>query len=154
MKLYLVQHGDAVSKDINSERPLSDMGKQDIARLASLIKHAAIRVERVVHSGKLRAQQTAEQLATVMAPGVSLATSEQMHPNDEVKNFDWHSLSGGQDLLLVGHLPFMAKLVSHLLSGAENTLLVAFQPGTMVCLELLQDSSWQINWMIRPECLQ
>ena len=56
-------------------------------------------------------------------------------------------------MLVVGHLPFMAKLVSHLLVEDENRLTTAYQPGTVVCLERVDDDRWQIDWMIRPELL-
>lgn len=58
MKLYLVQHGEACTKDVNTERPLTDQGKRDIDRLATFFTQADIQVSRVVHSGKLRAKQT------------------------------------------------------------------------------------------------
>ena len=154
MKLYLVQHGEACSKEINLDRPLTDQGKTDIERLAALLKQAGIRVERVIHSGKLRAEQTAEHLAKAIAPGVELETSGLINPNDNPKAFDWQSESWDTDTLIAGHLPFMAKLVSHLVIEDENRPITAFQPGSVVCLEQNNDAHWQINWMIRPELLR
>jgi len=154
MKLYLVQHGEACSKEINPDRPLTDQGKTDIERLAALLKQAGIRVERVIHSGKLRAEQTAEHLAKAIAPGVELETSGLINPNDNPKAFDWQSESWDTDTLIAGHLPFMAKLVSHLVIEDENRPITAFQPGSVVCLEQNNDVHWQINWMIRPELLR
>ena len=153
MKLYLVQHGEACTKEIDPERPLTEQGKSDIERLATFLKTAGIQVERVIHSGKLRAQQTAERLAKVVAPGVELETSGLMNPNDNPKAFDWQSESWDRDILIVGHLPFMAKLVSHLLIDDENRLFTAYQPGSIVCLEYNNETLWQISWMIRPELL-
>ena len=152
MKLYLVQHGEACGKEVDPERPLTEQGESDIDRLANFLKTAGIQVERVIHSGKLRAQQTAERLAKEIAPGVELETSGLMNPNDNPKAFDWQSESWDKDILIVGHLPFMAKLVSHLLIDDENRLLTAYQPGSIVCLEH-NTTHWQINWMIRPELL-
>jgi len=154
MKLYLVQHGEACSKEINPDRPLTDQGKTDIERLAALLKQAGIRVERVIHSGKLRAEQTAEHLAKAIASGVELETSGLIDPNDNPKAFDWQSESWDTDTLVVGHLPFMAKLVSHLVIEDENRPITAFQPGSVVCLEQNNDVHWQINWMIRTELLR
>jgi len=153
MKLYLVQHGEACTKEINPERPLTDQGKADIDRLANLLEQAGIQVERVIHSDKRRAEQTAQQLAKAIAPGVELETSGLLNPNDNPKAFDWQSESWDRDTLIVGHLPFMAKLVSHLVIDNEDQLIVAFQPGSIVCLEHMNGAEWQINWMIRPELL-
>ena len=153
MKLYLVQHGEACTKEVNPDRPLTDQGKDDIDRLANLLEQAGIQVERVIHSGKRRAEQTAQRLAKAIAPGVELETSGLINPNDNPKAFDWQSESWDRDTLIVGHLPFMAKLVSHLLIEDENRLITSYQPGSIVCLEHTNEAKWQINWMIRPELL-
>lgn len=153
MKLYLVQHAEACTKDVDPERPLTDQGRADAEGLASFLQQAGIRVERVIHSGKLRARQTAECLAAVIASGVEAEISGLMNPNDNPAAFDWQSESWDRDTLIVGHLPFMAGLVSHLLIDDSKTPLVAYQPGSMVCLEHVEDSRWQLNWMIRPELL-
>jgi phosphohistidine phosphatase len=153
MKLYLVQHGEACTKEVNPERPLTDQGKADIDRLATFLNQAGVKVERVIHSGKLRAQQTAKQLAQAIAPEVELEVSGLINPNDNPKAFDWQSESWDRDTLIVGHLPFMAKLVSHLLIDDENRLITTYQPGSIVCLEHIKAAEWHINWMIRPELL-
>ncbi|PCH61050.1 MAG: phosphohistidine phosphatase SixA [Gammaproteobacteria bacterium] len=154
MKLYLVQHGEACAKEVDPERPLTGQGKADVERLAAFLNGAGIRVARVIHSGKLRAVQTGERLAQAVAPGVELEESGLINPNDNPKAFDWQSESMDRDTLVVGHLPFMAKLVAHLVIGDENRLIAAFQSGSVVCLERHSDAHWQINWMIRPELLR
>lgn len=154
MRLYLVQHGEACAKDVDPERPLSDEGRADIDRLAAFLKQAGVQVERVIHSGKLRAQQTADRLMADMAPGVEPEISGLMSPNDNPMAFDWQSESWDRDTLIVGHLPFMARLASHLLIDNADRPMVAYKPGTIVCLEHIEDSHWQLNWMIRPELLE
>jgi len=154
MKLYLVQHGEACAKDVDPERPLTDQGNADTDRLAAFLKQAGIQVERVIHSGKLRAAQTAEYLAKAIAPGVEPESSGIINPNDDPGAFDWQSDSWDRDTLVVGHLPFMAKLVSHLVIEEENRPIIAWQPGSIVCLERENSTHWQINWMIRPELLR
>ena len=154
MKLYLVQHGEACTKDVDPERPLTDQGNADIDRLAFFLKQAGIRVERVIHSGKLRAAQTAECLAKAIAPGVEPESSGIINPNDDPRAFDWQSDSWDRDTLVVGHLPFMAKLVSHLVIEEENRPITAWQPGSVVCLERENSTHWQISWMVRPELLR
>ena len=153
MKIYLVQHGEACAKEVDPDRPLTDQGKADIERLAAFLKRAGIQVKRVIHSGKLRAAQTAERLAHAIAAGVELESCTLINPNDNPKTFDWQSDSRDRDTLVVGHLPFMARLVSHLLIEDENRLITAWQPGSIVCLQREDAGSWRINWMIRPELL-
>lgn len=153
MKLYLVQHGEACAKEVDPERPLTEQGRADVERLAGFLKRAGIRVDRVVHSGKLRAMQTAQILAGAIASGIELETSGLLNPNDNPAAFDWQDESRNRDTLLVGHLPFMAKLVSHLLVDDEERVIAAFQPGSVVCLEQVDNARWQLVWMIRPELL-
>lgn len=154
MKLYLVQHGEACTKDINAKRPLTTQGRADIDRLALFLKQAGVQVVRVLHSEKLRAKQTAEILASAIAPGVELEVSGLINPNDNPRAFDWQSECWDKNMLVVGHLPFMAKLVSYLIAKDESCVITAYQPGSIVCLEHYGDESWQLNWMIRPELLQ
>lgn len=151
MKLYLAQHGEACAKEVDPSRPLSEQGLADINQLATFLKQANIQVGRVIHSGKRRAMQTAECLAKSIAPGTELETSNNINPNDDPKSINWKSECGGSDTLIVGHLPFMAKLVSFLLFNDENQLIIRFHPGSIICLEHYNDAHWQINWMIRPE---
>ena len=153
MKLYLVQHGEACTKEADPERPLTDQGKADVDLIATFLKQAGIKVERVLHSGKLRAEQTAERLASAIAPGIELEARGLINPNDNPKAFDWQSESWDRDTLIVGHLPFMTKLVSHLIIGDENKLITAYHTGSIVCLER-HNNQWLLNWMVRPELLR
>jgi phosphohistidine phosphatase len=148
MKLYLQQHGEACNKEVDPERPLTDKGQQDIDRLAAFLGASGVRVARVMHSGKLRAAQTAARMAESLAPGVEVETSDQLAPNDDPGAFDLPCKGTNADVLVVGHLPFMARLVSYLLIGDEGLSLVSFNPGTIVCLEQGSDEHWQLCWMM------
>lgn len=154
MKLYLAQHGEACGREVSTNRHLTEQGQKDIVQIAEFLKQAGVKVQSVIHSGRLRAKQTAELLANAIAPGVALEISGLINPNDSPKTFDWQSDSWSRDMLVVGHQPFMDKLVSHLLLQDETRLLVDFQPGTIVCLEHTDDARWNINWVIRPELLR
>ena len=153
MRLLLVQHGEASAKDVHPDRPLTDRGAADVDRLAAFLGNAGIRVGRVIHSGKQRARQTAARLAAVLAGGIELEVSGLINPNDNPAAFDWQSGSWEKDTLVVGHLPFMARLVSHLVTGDSGRTITAYRPGSIVCLEQYDDGHWAIAWMIRPELL-
>ena len=55
------------------------------------------------------------------------------------------------DTMLVGHLPFMARLAGRLVTGDEHMEVAAFVPGTVLCLEPAAGDRWTIAWMVRPE---
>lgn len=153
MKIYLVQHGEAAAKEVDPERPLTERGIAEVRRVASALKRAGVEVKRVIHSGKLRARQTAEIFATETGLAPQVETSDLINPTDDPGAFDLQTDSGNADIMVVGHLPFMAKLVSHLVTGDDGQLLVTYQPGSVVCLELIENENWRINWMLRPELL-
>jgi phosphohistidine phosphatase len=151
MRLYLVQHGDAVPEQLDPERPLSAAGRRDVEAVAHLLASTGARTVRVAHSGKLRAQHTAELLATALAPRMVPDIMPGLNPNDPVEPMartiaDWTS-----DVMLVGHLPFVAKLVARLVAGDERRPVAAFVPGTVVCLQQDEAGRWVISWMVRPE---
>lgn len=154
MKLYLVQHGDACSKEIDPERPLSEQGKADVNRLAVFLRKAGIRVSRLEHSGKLRARQTAERLVNAIAPGVRPEVNSHIQADSDPAEFVQLSFMWNTDILIVSHLPFLAKLVSQLTLRNTAVLFANFTPGSAICLERNSNNQWLVNWQVRPEILK
>ncbi|MFW2438888.1 MAG: phosphohistidine phosphatase SixA [Arenicellales bacterium] len=153
MKLYLVQHGKALAKDVDPDRPLSGEGRAEVGKLVEFLA-GRIQVSRVLHSGKTRAQQTAEKLTAIMAGGLPVETISGIGPNDSVEDFAVRVMNGDEDLLVVGHLPFMARLVSLLVSGSADADIVSYSPGSIVFLESLNHGHFQVQWMVRPGLLR
>jgi phosphohistidine phosphatase SixA len=61
VRVYLVQHGLAESADDDPLRPLTGEGADDVSRVARLAtSRLGVQAERIVHSGKTRARETAE----------------------------------------------------------------------------------------------
>jgi phosphohistidine phosphatase len=153
MRLYLVQHGDALPKEVDPDRPLSEKGRADVQCLASFLK-GRMRVSRVVQSGKTRAHQTAEILASALAPGRGIEVISGIDPLDPPEPIAREIQNWTEDTLMAGHEPFMGKLVTRLINEREEPLIVSFLPGTVVCLERQEeDGRWILLWMLRPELL-
>jgi phosphohistidine phosphatase len=153
MKLYLVQHAKAASKDVDPQRPLTDEGRRDIEKVAAFIERLSLRPDVVWHSGKKRAAQTAETLAEILGAKTKPVAREGLAPNDDVTTIRDELASTRHDVMIVGHLPFLGKLVSLLLTGDESAGVVAFRQGGIVCLEQSAENQWQLAWMITPEIL-
>ncbi|MEN8205749.1 MAG: phosphohistidine phosphatase SixA [Pseudomonadota bacterium] len=153
MKLYLVQHGKALAKEEDPERPLNDQGELDVRKMASQLGDAGVQVARIWHSGKQRAARTAEVLAGKVLSGRTIETIKGISPNDPVTEFASDADVWDEDTLVVGHLPFMSRLVSLLTIGDAAHELVHFTPGSVVCLERQDDHHWVIAWMLRPDLL-
>jgi phosphohistidine phosphatase len=149
MRLYLVQHGDAVTKDVDSNRPLTDEGAADIGRLANWLGRSTTHVERILHSGKLRAQQTAEILAPLLEEGGITEARSGLSPNDSPQTL-LETLGTG-DVIVAGHMPFVSRAVSLALNLSPDRSIVAFKPGSLAVLEQDADDAWHLVAFIRPE---
>jgi phosphohistidine phosphatase len=110
-------------------------------------------VDYLWHSGKRRAQQSAEVLAKVVTVNKATAARQGLNPNDDVKTLKDELASAQQDTMIVGHLPFLGKLASLLLAGSESANTVAFKQGGIVCLTRSEENQWQIDWMVTPQLL-
>jgi phosphohistidine phosphatase len=153
MKVYLVRHGEAVSSQFDPQRPLSKQGLADIRKVASFIKPMSISVEHIWHSGKLRAAQTAEILAESVLVEKDCSAHEALGPNDDVTIIVDELEAYDTDLMIVGHLPFLAYLASLIVAGTQTANVAAFDAGSIACLNRRDRSQWQIEWMITPEFL-
>jgi len=153
MKLYLTRHGDAASSETDSKRPLSKKGFDDISRIAQYNKSSGNKVSYVLHSKKLRAQQTAEILASEMLDGDNIEFCADINPNDPLEPLLQVITELHEDTLIVGHLPYMSYLVAHLLDKPETVNQIQFTPGTMVCLELPDNKHgpWKLDNVVQPE---
>lgn len=61
------------------------------------------------------------------------------------------SLKNPNDLMLVGHLPFMERLTSLLVTGRMEKPVFRFQNGGIVCLANDPDKGgWVIAWTLMP----
>jgi phosphohistidine phosphatase len=150
MKLYLIQHGEAKSEEEDPERSLTSTGKAEVERVARAAKKMAIKPAKIFHSGKTRARQTAE----IIASGLKVLDVEAvqgLNPNDAVQPWLEKIPKEKQDIMLVGHLPFLERLTSLLLGGNENARLVLFRYAGICCLEQKEDNGWAVRWFLTPE---
>jgi phosphohistidine phosphatase len=154
MRLYLVQHGDALPKDLDPERPLSAKGRQDAAHLGGALARSRLAPARIYHSGKLRAKETAELISSALSGRRPLEHLDGLAPNDPVRAFMDKVEVWWEDVIVVGHLPFMSKLVAALVAGNEEAPIAAFEPGSMVCVERDNKGHWRVVWMIRPDTFE
>lgn len=153
MRIYLTQHGLAVPKDVDPDRPLSEQGREDVRRLAEFLNEAAILVGQALHSGKTRAEQTAAILAEALLPEGQPQAHAGLAPNDPLEKLSPELAFWSVDTLIVGHLPYLGRLASLLLASDPDRPVLAFQPGSMACLEKDPEGHWVLVWMVRPELL-
>jgi phosphohistidine phosphatase len=143
MAIYLVQHGIALSKDVDPERSLSDEGRCDVEAVAAQLADSDLMIGKIYHSGKTRAEQTAQVFSKLLGSGDTIKV-DGMSPNDDVIAFS-ASLEDGA--MYIGHLPHMEKLLSYLTTGNENSGVLKFTNGGVVCVDL---DCKQVLWCLVP----
>lgn len=151
MRLYLMQHGLSMSKEEDPDRPLTDEGRAEVERVASLVGRAGITLDAVRHSGKTRARQTAEILGARLGPAEVIGT-DGLAPVDDPRIAADRLVDPDGATALVGHLPHLSRLATLLLTGAADREVVAFRNGGLVCLDGGEDG-WRLRWIVTPEVI-
>jgi phosphohistidine phosphatase len=151
MNMYLVQHGDAKSDQEDPLRPLSAKGREDMARVAAYLSQLNIPVAKIFHSAKLRAKQTAEILFEYLRPVRGVTESDGLSPLDEPAIWAERLRDVPDGVILVGHLPHLARLASLLLCGGTDKNIVSFRMAGIVCLRRDDAGSWSVQWMLTPD---
>lgn len=148
--LYLVQHGKSLSAEIDPERGLSPEGIEEVERIASVAIGYGVPVSKIEHSGKARARQTADLFAAALNPRKGVGQRDGLNPLDDVAPVA-RRLKAEDNLMIVGHLPFMERLTSYLIAGSPDRPVFRFQNGGIVCLDhdRLTDI-WVIKWALMP----
>ena len=147
MKLYLMRHGQAASKEIDPEQGLTINGKRAIEQLAIKLAQQGMSFDQAFHSGKARAQQTAEIMTRIIAPHASLTYRENLKPDDGPEELLSDINTWQKDTLITSHLPFIPNLLSLLTSTSQY---IGFEPGTIVCLSK-QGTEWHLEWITSPD---
>jgi len=155
IRVYLVQHGEAVPETEDPERPLTAKGKADIARLADFLGQCGVRVGRVVHSDKQRARDSAAMLIDKIGAGAIVEELPKgLAPKDSPEYFVDRMVSWAEDTLVVGHQPFISRLVSRIVLGKEVPAIVDITPGTLVLLSRRPATrAWFVAGMVQPDLL-
>ncbi len=153
MLLYLVQHAEAKKEEEDPARGLTDKGFRDIAKAAAYAQKLNIKIDKIFHSGKTRAMQTAQTLAHHLKPEKGISETDGLAPMDDPEI--WSKRIGGmnEDVILVGHLPYMAKFAGLLLSGDKEKMFIDFKMAGIVCLKRFDDGRWAVEWMVAPEMI-
>jgi len=147
MQIYLVQHGQAQPKDVDPSRSLTERGRQETERVAALAARLDLNLHQIRHSGKTRAEGTAAILGTALSPAEGVRAASGLAPLDDVRPVA-EGLAG--DVMLVGHMPFMARLAGLLLTGDPGRAVIKFRNSAIICLAR-EDGRWQAAWILTPE---
>ena len=142
MRIYIVQHGKAKSEEEDPRRALNDEGIRETQKIAKEMR-GRINVSKIYCSKKLRAKQTAEIFGKHL--GAKVESVNGLKPMDEIQN----AIELIEDnVMFVGHLPYLSKLTSELITGNPEMETVNFTYSGVLCLE--KEEKWRIISYVLP----
>lgn len=149
MKIYLVQHGLCFSETEDPLKHLTMEGKMETRHIGEFLRQKEVSVGSIWHSGKPRTLQTAKILSSYVNY-MRMEAHKYMGPNDTTDAILDSISMMQEDIMLVGHMPFLRKLASHLLGGDENHDYCHITNSAVTMLEK-HGNIWQIELMLSPQ---
>ena len=146
MFLYLVHHGDAVGPDVDPRRPLSNVGRANVDRLADLSAKRGARPAVVWHSGKLRAKQTAESFWRACNALAEFSATRDLQPDDPPQWMRDRLFGETRDILMAGHFPHLPRLRALLVRDAAETAFPAH--GVIALVSDDGGETWKESWRL------
>jgi phosphohistidine phosphatase len=147
-----MQHGVALSEEQDPARPLAEEGRAAVESVVARARADGVEIDVCLHSGKLRAQQTAQ----VLADGLGIddvRAHAGLSPSDDVAPVArWLADSGAASIAVVGHLPFLDRLASLLVAGDPGAQVLRFQNAGLVKLVPKADGEgYAVAWVLVPD---
>jgi phosphohistidine phosphatase len=146
--LYLVHHADAVSAAVDPVRPLSRRGRAAAETVAADAARRGVRPSVIWHSGKVRARQTAEIFWQACNPLALVAAVRGLQPEDDPAEIRHLLSEEADDVMIVGHYPYLPALLHLLVTGRRDGHGPEFPQHGLVALERTGDG-WEECWRLK-----
>lgn len=150
MLLYLVRHGEAKTESEDLERGLTESGMKNARRVGEFLSFMGTELDTVIHSTKKRARETAQAIVESLKPKKEIREEDGLAPNDDPMAWVAKINEMDEDTAIVGHLPFLDRLLGLLVLGDPNRRIADLKPVSTVCLKPAGDGRWLIEWAIDP----
>ena len=160
MHLYLLRHGiavDLVARRFaeDADRPLAPEGERKLWQVAEAMEALDLSFDLILSSPYVRARQTAEIIAEALKARKKLEFSASLTPGGSTKKLIeyLHRLQPPPDnMLLVGHEPYLSGLISLLVAG-DTTSAVVMKKGGLCKLSmesLKHGRCAALEWLLTP----
>jgi phosphohistidine phosphatase len=145
MELYLVRHGEAEANvpDSGGGPALTEGGLAHARRSAEFAARLGVRVAEIRHSDRLRAVQTAQEFERALG-----CPRRQLHglgPDDDINPLRREAAGLQQNVMVVGHLPYLNRIAGALLAQDESMPVVVFHPASLIRLDRRDDARWSLQ---------
>ena len=153
MDLYLVRHGTAIDRadwdGADADRPLSDPGREEMARISSSVARLGLRIDAIVTSPYARAYETADILARHLNLLDKLVVDQALTPGFAVESLGGvlKKLPEPEGVVLVGHEPDFSTVVGQITGGR-----VVFKKGAIAQVHVAYPSlkKGELVWLVQP----
>jgi phosphohistidine phosphatase len=161
MNLYLLRHGLAAepgAKQLShdADRPLTAEGERKLRKIAKAMRQLELNFDWILSSPYLRAHQTAKIIVEALDLGKRLELSDHLTPAGSVKKMIemiTHRRPSPDEVLLVGHEPYLSELVSLLVSGSNEICVVMKKGG--LCKMSIEAFEYgrcaTLEWLLTPK---
>jgi phosphohistidine phosphatase len=164
MNLYLLRHGIAVEPgtygyENDSERPLIPKGERRLRAAVAAMKELELSFDLILSSPFVRARQTAEIVADGMKLKKDLKLSDDLIPGGSSKALICalkELKPEPENVLLVGHEPYLSRLISLLIANDEYAA-IEMKKGGLCKLEigeLCHGRCAQMSWLLTPSQME
>ncbi len=153
MRLYMVRHGEPKPKEKDPERNLTEQGRLDVITIGHFLEQSSLIIPEIWYSTKARARQTAEIIAQSLGT-VALIEKEGLGPLDRVEPVRGEISNREEDLMLVGHLPFLSRLASIILGLPIDKAVFPFRAAEIIGLERDEEGKWHLLFSLYPRLLE
>ena len=161
MELYILRHGIAVEPgtpgyETDAERPLTPEGERKLRQIAEAMEALELSFDLILSSPYQRARQTAEIIAESLRARKKLELSDTLTPGGsttklvELLN---RLKPSPENVLMVGHEPYLSGLISLLVSGKEHFAVVMKKGGLckLSTESLKHGRCATLEWLLTPK---
>lgn len=164
MNLYLLRHGVAEERgapgyDDDRQRPLTSKGERKLWRITEAMRELELSFDVILSSPLVRARQTAEIAAEALDAQKKLRLCDHLTPDGDARELikTLKALNGAvENVLLVGHEPFLSELIALLVTGSKGSA-VALKKGGLCKLtvhELQSGRCASLDWLLTPRQME
>jgi phosphohistidine phosphatase len=147
MKLFLVRHAIAEDGPDDDVRPLSKEGVARFRQQVALLARLEVSFDRVLHSPKKRAVDTAAMLERLCDGDFEVTPLLASAPGQPLLE-----RCVGDTVALVGHEPHLSTLLAWLVMGEKVAGRVELKKGAVACLEgTPAPGQMQLSWLLPPK---
>jgi phosphohistidine phosphatase len=163
MNVYILRHGIAVDHgaagyENDDERPLTGKGERKMWAIAEAIKALEISFDSIFSSPLVRARQTAEIVADALKCRKRMEITDTLAPQESAKPLieflrDQRAVD---DVVLVGHEPFLSRLIALLISGNSETSVLLKKGGfcKLSTEDLKHGKCATLEWLLTPKQME